>query len=305
VSAGSRGTIRAAAAGLLFALCAPGCSDPPREWSIGLYQGATPFELEPAADNPVLTASDLGIDATFVADPFLLRRDGRLFLLFEAWRKGTGQGDIAWAERTVAGGWRFGGVALDEPFHLSYPFVFEHDGDVFMIPESRVRSEVRLYVGRPFPGRFELRRVLLSGDRYADTSLVEWGGRFYLFTSPGKGRLELFVSDALEGPYRRHPRSPIVSGDDCVARPGGRPIVWQGRLFRAAQCDTPVYGVSVRAFEVTELSPSGYAERPVGRDPLFAGSGAGWNAGGMHHVDALIGPRGVLAAVDGWRFKAN
>ena len=294
--------MRATAAGVLvLALAGAHCSEPPREWSIGLYRGTSPLDLVPAGPNPVLTAADLGIDATFVADPFLLRRDGHLFLFFEAWRRGTGQGDLCWAERDAAGAWRYSGVALDEPFHLSYPFVFEHGGEVFMIPESRSQREVRLYSARPFPGRFELRRVLLTGKRYADTSLVAWQGRFYLFTSTDNGTLELYFADALEGPYRLHPRSPIISGDDCAARPGGRPIIWQGRVLRFAQCDRPVYGVSVRAFEVTELSPSGYAERPAGRDPLLTGSGAGWNAGGMHNLDPLVDAGGVLAAVDGWR----
>jgi hypothetical protein len=236
-----------------------------------------------------------------VADPFLLRRDGRLFLFFEAWRRRSGHGDVAWAEQDATGAFRFSGIALDEPFHLSYPFVFEHGGEVYLIPETRATREVRLYAARTFPGRFELRRVLLSGGRYADTSLVRWRGRFYLFTSSDNGTLELFHADALDGPYRPHPRSPVVSGDDCAARPGGRPAVWQDRLLRFAQCDRPVYGVSVRAFEVALLSPSGYAERPAGRDPLLAGSGSGWNASGMHHVDPLPDEHGVLAAVDGWR----
>jgi hypothetical protein len=284
---------------LVLALCAAGCREAPRRWSIGVYRGPTPFDLTPESPAPSLTAQDLGIDAEFVADPFLLARGERLFLFFEAWRRGTGQGDIGWAERTSGGAWRFGGITLDEPFHLSYPFVFEHDGEVYMIPESREAREVRLYVARPFPNRFERRAVLLAG-RFADTSLVRWHGRFYLFTSPDNGTLELYHADALEGPYRRHPRSPIVSGDPTAARPGGRPILWSDRLIRLAQCDRPVYGTSVRAFEITELTQSSYAERPVGRDPLLAGSGAGWNAAGMHHMDALLDSRGVLAAVDGW-----
>lgn len=291
---------------LLLALCSAGCHGAPRRWSIGLYRGSTPFDLAPAGPNPVLRATDLGgLDAEFVADPFLLQRGDRLFLFFEAWRRGSQQGDIGWAERTPAGGWRFGGVALDEPFHLSYPFVFEHDGDVYMIPESRARSEIRLYVARPFPSRFELRGVLLSGKRYADSTLVRSGGRFYVFTSPDNATLELFYSDALEGPYHPHPRSPVISRDTCAARPAGRHIAWEGRIMRLAQCDRPAYGTSVRAFEVTELSPTSYAERPVGHDPLLKGSGAGWNAGGMHHLDALLDGRGVLAAVDGWRLDAR
>ena len=149
-----------------------------------------------------------------------------------------------------------------------------------MIPESRSQGDVRLYAARTFPGRFELRRVLLTGKRYADTSLVAWQGRFYLFTSTDKGTLELYFADALGGPYSLHPRSPIVAEDDCAARPGGRPIVWREHVLRFAQCDRPVHGVSVRAFEVTELSPSGYAERPAGPDPLLTGSDVGWNASG-------------------------
>lgn len=93
-----------------------------------------------------------------------------------------------------------------------------------------------------------------------------------------------------------------MSGDDCAARPGGRPVLWKGRILRFAQCARPVYGTSVRAFEITGLSPTRYSERPAGPDPLLRGSGAGWNADGMHHVDPVAdGEGGVIAAVDGWR----
>ena len=292
---------------LLLALGGAACREAPRRWSIGLYRGPSPLELAPVHPDPAFTAESVGNDAEFVADPFLLRRSGELLLFFEVWRRGTGQGDIGWAEwvgEPGAGaggsGFRFGGIALDEPFHLSYPFVFEHEGEVYMIPEGRASREIRLYVARPFPSRFELRRVLVSGKRYADSSLLRWRGRFYLFTSPDNGSLELLHADSLEGPWRPHPRSPIVSRDTSAARPGGRPVVWERRIFRFAQCHRPVYGTSVRAFEVTELSACCYAERPVARDPLLAGSGTGWNAGGMHHLDPLVDGAGVLAAVDGW-----
>ena len=191
--------MRAAAAGVLvLALVGVRCSEPPREWSIGLYRGESPLELEPAGPNPVLKAADLGIDASFVADPFLLRRDGRLFLFFEAWRRGTGQGDLCWAERDAAGAWRYAGVALDEPFHLSYPFVFEHEGEVFMIPESRSQGDVRLYVRAPVPG------PLRAAPRAAHGQAL----RRHLARSPGRGAstcsrrtdngtLELYFADAL------------------------------------------------------------------------------------------------------------
>ena len=221
----------AAAAVLLLALCGTGCGEPPRQWSIGLYRGTTPFDLSPRGPNRPSLPPTSGSTRNSWPIPSCFGATAGSSSSSRRGDRGTEQGDIAWAERDAAGAWRYSGVALDEPFHLSYPFVFEHEGEVFMIPESRVRREVRLYFARPFPGRFELRRVLLSGKRYADSSLVAWQGHFYLFTSPDNGTLELFYADALEGPYSLIRAAPIVSGDDCAARPGGRPIVWQGRVF--------------------------------------------------------------------------
>ena len=37
---------------------------------------------------------------------------------------------------TADGAWRVGGLALDEPSHLSYPFVFEHEGYLFTSPDN-------------------------------------------------------------------------------------------------------------------------------------------------------------------------
>jgi hypothetical protein len=69
--------MRAATGALrLLVLCGTGCREAPRQWSIGVYRGATPFDLVPAERNPVLTVADLGIDGEFVADPFLSRTSG-------------------------------------------------------------------------------------------------------------------------------------------------------------------------------------------------------------------------------------
>jgi hypothetical protein len=63
--------------------------------------------------------------------------------------------------------------------------------------------------------------------------------------------------------------------------------------------------MAVRAFEVEELSVDRYAERPLGPEPVLTGSGVGWNAGGMHHVDAHRRPAGDwIACVDGWAITA-
>lgn len=47
------------------------------------------------------------------------------------------QGDIGVAISTDHGlTWKHLGTALDEPWHLSYPFVFRWQGEVYMMPEG-------------------------------------------------------------------------------------------------------------------------------------------------------------------------
>ena len=41
--------------------------------------------------------------------------------------------------------WHFRSIVLDEPFHLSYPYVFDHESETYMIPEAKGSNSVRLY----------------------------------------------------------------------------------------------------------------------------------------------------------------
>lgn len=77
-----------------------------------------------------------------------------------------------------------------------------------------------------------------------------------------------------------------------------------GRLIRIAQDDDPTYGNGVRAFQVTQLTQSGYEEQEIPGSPHLTGSGRGWNRSGMHHADWIqIRPGKWIAAVDGRRTR--
>jgi hypothetical protein len=87
--------------------------------------------------------------------------------------------------------------------------------------------------------------------------------------------------------------------DKHFSRPGGRIIVQDGVPYRFTQDDDPSYGVQVFAFEIHELTERSYVERLVSETPVVTKAGLGWNAAGMHHVDAHpVGGRWI-AAVDG------
>lgn len=57
-----------------------------------------------------------------------------LYLFYETKNSITMQGDIGVSKSTDKGAtWQQLGIALNEDWHLSYPYVFEHDGQVFFL----------------------------------------------------------------------------------------------------------------------------------------------------------------------------
>ncbi|CAN5224309.1 hypothetical protein BH11PLA2_BH11PLA2_17710 [soil metagenome] len=283
---------------------------PPREavWSIALYAGATLDTL--TLTNSRLTCDEVtDVPATGVADPFLIRRGNEWHLFFEVLNWAAYQGEIGHAVSDDGRNWQYDCIVLREPFHLSYPYVFDHDGDVWMIPETHHAGGVRLYRAAPFPHQWELVATLLEGPYFADSSIVQWEDHWYLFadTSPGGSHdtLRLFYSEHLQGPWREHPRSPVVQGDPVNAHPAGRVVQNGESLIRFAQNSVPEYGTDLRGFRIRELTPTTYREESLLAEPLLGPSGIGWNAHGMHHIDAHRLEDGTwLAAVDGWYLPA-
>lgn len=281
--------------------------DPLREyrvWSIGMARGPSPLDLHLIADNPVLTARDVtDVNALYVADPFMIRRDGVWYLYFEILPPGKPpHGVIGMASSRDAISWQYQGVVLREPFHLSYPQVFEWQGAVYMIPESLGAEAVRLYRATQFPRVFEPVADLLPGQ-WADPTLCYHQGRWWMFVcaDPFKNRtLHLFFADRLRGPWHPHAQNPIIADDQRTARPGGRIRSIGGRPIRLAQDCIPRYGSRLRAFEIVELGQDRYHEVERPESPVLCPAPSGWNSLGMHHLDAhQLDDGSWIACVDG------
>ncbi len=273
------------------------------DWAIGIYASTESHPLRFTGEgiqNPLVTAADvIDLHAQFVADPFLLWSDGRYVLFFEAWNRETNQGDICVSISDDGLHWRYDRVVLDEPDSLSYPQVFSWNGEWYLIP-CVPSGVVRLYKASKFPHEWRLVSTILKDHRYQDTSFLEYGGLCWLFAGTGsRGTLRLYMAEAPPGPWREHPSSPLIHADPNHARPGGRPLVVAGRLYRFAQDCSPYYGNQVWAFEVTELTPTIYAERAYSNEPVLKGFDD-WNVRGMHTLSAISGRTGGwMAAVDG------
>ena len=289
-----------------------------QEFAIGIYHGDQPWTVRPALREqaPVLTRDHVSdVPAAFVADPFMIRHDDRWFMFFEVMRADTWRGEIAVATSCDGITWAYGQVVLAEGFHLSYPYVFEWDGDMYMIPETYEARSVRLYRAASFPSTWVLERELLAGASYADASVFRHKDHWWMFVEtshrhpdmavpPGEDTLRLFGAPALVGPWTEHPNSPVVAGDARIARPAGRVVVSEAKLVRFAQECVDTYGVRVHARQIEELTPTTYRERRLTDHPVLGPGHLGWNNGGMHHIDAHRVGAAWIASVDGWSWKA-
>jgi hypothetical protein len=212
------------------------------------------------------------------ADPFLFEHEGRHHLFCEELPFGARRGVISHTELRLDGSpAEAPRPVLARPHHLSYPFVFVHDGQVFMIPETSAVARVELYRAVEFPDRWEREAVLIDELDAADATLLAHGDRLWMFaavTPPDASSLDelhLFWASELRGPWRSHPRNPVVSDVRC-ARPAGAVQRWGSRLVRPGQDGSRRYGGSISFREIDVLTPDAYAEHEIARlDPTDLG----------------------------------
>ncbi|KAK3011882.1 hypothetical protein RJ639_012908 [Escallonia herrerae] len=314
-------------------LSALGCEpDNEGSWSIGVFYGDSPFSLRPIEDmnvwkdksgawpvaNPVLTcasASDAGFPSNFVADPFLYAQGDILYLFFETKNSMTMQGDIGVARSTDKGAsWQQLGIALDEDWHLSYPYVFDYNGNIFMMPESSAKGELRLYRALQFPLQWTLEKVIMKKP-LVDSVIIAHDRKYWLFGSDHSGigtkkngQLGIWYSNSPLGPWKPHKRNPIYNTDKSMgARNGGRPFTYNGNIYRTGQDCGETYGRRIRIFRIKILTHNEFKEVEVPSDLGVSKKGRNaWNGARYHHLDMQqLSSGGWIGVLDGDRVPSG
>ena len=206
----------------------------------------------------------------FWADPHLVQRGGRTFVFFEELRYATQIGTIQCAELTPEGFAEPPKEALSTGYHLAYPFLFEWEDNLYMIPDSGAVKAVDAYICEDFPTKWRHHSRLLDGHRFSDATLVEHEGRWWMFVSrapldhlPATDELHLYYADhPLSTTWTPHPGNPVVN-DPRHARPGGALFRRDGRLYRPAQDCSRGYGFALRFQRIRTLTPTAYEEEEV------------------------------------------
>jgi len=264
-------------------------------WNIGLIDRPIHAMLHGSAGAPTRWLAEPPA-GTFHADPFGITHNGDRYLLFEAYGEAQRKGHIA--AMHVDG--HEPTTVIDADSHLSYPFTFEHDGQVYCIPETWQTRRVELYRAEQLPHRWARVATLLDDVVAVDPTVFQFDGRWWLLFVDGTHRtnanLLIYHADALIGPWLPHERNP-VNTDARSARPAGTPFTHRGILYRPAQDCAADYGSRVVIHRVTQLSPNTFDEHPVA---MLEPDRLGPYPHGLHTVSAF----GDATLIDGkrWRF---
>jgi hypothetical protein len=222
------------------------------------------------------------------ADPFLWKQGDDFFIFCEEWFYGAPYGHIAVMQVSADGkDLSPSKMVLRKDHHLSYPFLFEYEGELHMLPEGGQGHSLDVYQCAGFPDRWRKRATLMWDLRYADATLFECDAKWWLFVTIKRGLFtlsrDLFVFSAdtpLTEKWTPHPSNPVVRGLER-ARPAGRIFEVNGKLYRPSQNCLVRYGYSLRINEIIRLDAQQYQER------LVTEVRPDWDEGirANHHID--------------------
>lgn len=222
---------------------------------------------------------------SFLADPFGLWRNGDLHLFAEAYDYRSRHGVIDWLRFEGGQDLAERRTVLREPWHLSYPFVFEAEGETWMAPEAHRSGRFTLYRATLFPHRWEAAGTVDLDTPAIDPTIFRHDDLWWMAYSPTgpqsfkQGRLHLAWSKALLGPWRTHPGNPVRI-DRSGSRPGGTPFLHDGVLNLPVQDCSRTYGGAIRLLRILELTTDHFEAEAS--PPLAAPASAAPYRDGLH-----------------------
>ena len=267
-------------------------------WNIGLVDLPIHAFLEPDARPSVRWLPPLA-KGRYLADPFGISDENGIHILCEEFDYARGKGVISEIEIPHDGAPSAPRRVLQLPVHMSYPYLFVNEREIYCIPEASATRRVTLYRAEQFPHRWAECATLMNNVLAIDSTVFPHEGRWWLMYTDAKGRVgqndKLLAWHARSpfGSWEPHPQNPVKL-DSGSARPGGTPFVARGTLYRPAQDCSRGYGARIVINRVTRLTPSEFEEEPVAViEPYQDGP----YPEGMHTLSAV----GDMTLIDGCR----
>jgi hypothetical protein len=179
--------------------------------------------------------------------------------------------------------------------------LFQHNGEIYCVPETSAAREISLYRAENFPRDWKKVGTLIPDIQGIDPTVFQYNGLWWLMCTDRAqvAALNLLVWYApdLTGPWQPHAQNPVKT-DVRSSRPAGTPFIYQGCLYRPAQDCSQTYGGRITINRINQLTPTTFAEEPV---KIVAHPTRGLFSRGFHTLSSA-GPDATLVDGKRWQF---
>ncbi|RUM65598.1 MAG: hypothetical protein DSZ05_05780 [Sulfurospirillum sp.] len=217
-------------------------------------------------------------DNHFYADPFVWKQENRVVCFLEDYDYTTHLACVTAVELFEDGSYTILGEVVKEPFHLSFPYLFTYENELYMIPESTASESIRLYKCTAFPMQWEYQYDLMKDVRAADTMLFPYEGRWWMLTNISTennydqaAQLYAFYSDSpLSTEWKPHRANPVAFSS-AYGRNGGILFTREHIPVRGRQKQKfNIYGAAFSIAKIKELTPEKFCEETLAEiEPRF------------------------------------
>jgi hypothetical protein len=227
-------------------------------WSIGMAQ--CKIENFQKNKSPIIWFKNFS-KTSFNADPFGFKIDNKKYIIFEEYSQILKRGRIAIAEiskdKLINKK-----IVLDDKKHLSYPFIFVENDEIFVICEAYKSKKLDLYKIDKINLSLHKVREIFPDHEAIDPTIIKFNNKYWLFYSKiEKAEEELYLAygDSLYGDFIQHPKNPVKSCK-ASARSGGTPFVLNNELYRPAQNCQKFYGEKITINKINILNENDFNE---------------------------------------------
>ena len=205
----------------------------------------------------------------FLADPFIFTKNSQTAIFVEDFSFKTKKGSIS-SVLIKDGEINKPLKIIDENFHLSFPFIFEYNDNLYMLPESRHDRSLRIYECVDFPFNWKFSHKIMDNIDAVDSIIFYKDPYWWLMTNIGdKNSLDfssksyLFYSNSpISTNWKAHKKNPVIFSSDH-SRNGGL-IIEKNKIFRVRQeYGFSQYGKQVSLSEIEILTPDDFSEKFV------------------------------------------
>jgi len=236
----------------------------------------------------------------FLADPFGLVRNGILYVFCEEFDYDKYKGRIVCIkiqnEHISAPR-----VAIELSSHMSYPYLIQHENDVYCVPETSSLSEIWLYKAHKFPLGWKKKVMLVDMFAGVDPTIFQYNGHWWLTIGTEDCKtLYIWYARELLGPWTPHPANPVK----CTitsSRPAGTPFCHEGVLYRPAQDCSTTPGRQLVLNRVLKLTTSEFEEQEI---KFIEPYSIGTYTKGIHTLSAVTSNMTLLDG-NAFRFSAG